>query len=141
MADLLNVTINVSQAGLGKTPTELEERSLLLADEMRSGRLVESASLARQQRLPEGAKAGLLATVGGVLTTEISRETLKRAIAFLGHRFPSKAITFSYKKETDGTTHEFAFTGNPEQIEEALSGIAQFEDLQIKVAEKQNATN
>lgn len=82
MSDSLNVLIDITDAGLGLTPGELEARSLQLADELQAGKLAASAHLTRQEDLLEGAKAGLLSFVGGSLTAEISRENLKKTIDF-----------------------------------------------------------
>lgn len=130
MAEPLDVTIDLTEAGLDLAPDEMEARSLALADELRSGNLVESARLARQEDLPEGSKAGLLAFVGTVLTAEISRENLKQTMGFLGHRFYGKTLTLAYKGDGLESTLEYR---NPEELAQALAAVEQLEAIRIRV--------
>jgi len=122
MSDVLAVTIDLTAAGLDLEPSELEARSLTLADELTAGKLAESARLARRSELPEGSKAGLLAFIGGVLTAEISRENLKKTMDFLGNQFYGKALKFEYKVSSDNREYSFDYR-NPEEMEQALAAI------------------
>jgi hypothetical protein len=133
MAELLKVTVDLSEAGLGLAASDLEVRSLTLADELRLGRLAESARLARQEDLPEGAKAGLLAFVGGVLTAEISRENLKKTMDFLGNQFYGKTLTLAYKGDGLECSLEYR---NPAEMEQALAAVERLEAVRIKVMDK-----
>jgi hypothetical protein len=74
MTDLLQVTIDLTEAGLGLAADELEARLITLADELRLDKLAESARLARQEELPEGAKSGMLAFMGGVVIAVVTRK-------------------------------------------------------------------
>ncbi|MGC1217466.1 MAG: hypothetical protein WA883_08335 [Phormidesmis sp.] len=133
MSDVLAVTIDLTAAGLDLEPSELEVRSLTLADELTAGKLAESARLARQSDLSEGAKAGLLAFVGGVLTAEISRENLKKTMDFLGNQFYGKALTLNYK--ADGLECSLEYR-NPEEMEQALAAVERLESIRIRVIEE-----
>ncbi|MGB3573335.1 MAG: hypothetical protein WBG63_10495 [Phormidesmis sp.] len=133
MSDVLAVTIDLTAAGLDLEPSELEVRSLTLADELTAGKLAESARLARQSELSEGAKAGLLAFVGGVLTAEISRENLKKTMDFLGNQFYGKALTLNYK--ADGLECSLEYR-NPEEMEQALAAVERLESIRIRVIEE-----
>ncbi|MGB3669389.1 MAG: hypothetical protein WA783_10210 [Phormidesmis sp.] len=133
MSDVLAVTIDLTAAGLDLEPSELEARSLTLADELTAGKLAESARLARQSELSEGAKAGLLAFVGGVLTAEISRENLKKTMDFLGNQFYGKALTLNYK--ADGLECSLEYR-NPEEMEQALAAVERLESIRIRVIEE-----
>ena len=130
MTELLNVTIDLTEAGLGLTPPEMEDRALALADELRSGRLSESAQLARQEDLPEGSKAGLLAFIGGVLTAEISRENLKKTMDFLGNQFYGRTLTLDYKADGLESTLEYR---NSQELEQALQAVERLEAIRIRV--------
>ncbi len=130
MAEPLSVAIDLTEAGLDLAPDEMEARSLALADELRSGDLAESARLVRQEDLPEGSKAGLLAFVGTVLTAEISRDNLKKTMDFLGHRFYGKTLTLSYKGDGLESTLEYR---NPEELSQALAAVERLEAIRIRV--------
>ncbi|NEP19375.1 MAG: hypothetical protein F6J97_21190 [Leptolyngbya sp. SIO4C1] len=126
----MNVLIDLREVGLELDQAELEERSLLLADELRSGNLAESTRLARQAELPDGAKSGALAFIGGVLMAEVSRENLKQAIDFLGHRFYGKTLTLEYK--ADGLECAIEYR-NQADIEQALATVERLETIRIRV--------
>lgn len=137
MSDLLQVTIDLTEAGLGLAGSELEQRSLLLADELRAGKLATDARLARQEELPEGAKAGLLAFIGGLLTAEISRENLKKTLDFLGNQFYGKVLRLEY--EADGLKCAFDYR-NPQEMAQALTAIKELQAerlsaVQIRILE------
>lgn len=138
MTELLTVVVDVAEAGLGVDPEEVEMRSLTLADELREGKLADSAKLVREEGIREGAKSGMLSFVGGLVTAEISRERLKQLVDFLGNRFYGKTLTVSYKSE------EFEFSvdyRNQADMDRALAAIErvkamhQSEPIQIKVTE------
>jgi hypothetical protein len=132
MTDLLQVTIDVTEAESGLGPEDLEARSLILADELRAGKLANSAQLARREDLPAGAKAGALAFIGGLLTAEISRENLKKTLDFLGNQFYGKALTLEYK--ADGLECSLQYR-NPQDVEQALAVVKALEDIRIRVSE------
>ncbi len=125
--------IDLSEAGLEVSPREMESRSLRLANELRSGKLADSAQLARQEDLPEGAKSGMLAFVGSVLTAEISRENLKKTVDFLGNRFYGKTLTLDYK--ADGLECSLEYR-NQAEMEQAIAGVEQLESIRIRVTQK-----
>jgi len=133
MSDVLAVTIDLTAAGLDLEPSELEARSLTLADELTAGKLAESARLARRSELPEGSKAGLLAFIGGALTAEISRENLKKTMDFLGNQFYGKTLTLNYK--ADGLECSLEYR-NPEEMEQALAAVERLESIRIRVIEE-----
>ncbi|MEL6555844.1 MAG: hypothetical protein AAFQ63_20640 [Cyanobacteria bacterium J06621_11] len=137
MTEPLNVMIDLRESGLGEDREALEARSLTLADEMRSGNLVETARLARQEDLPEGAKSGMLAFVGGLLTAEISRENLKKTIGFLGNRFYGEKLTISYKV---GDCEYVIDYRDPAKRDEAIASIEQLEHLRIRVQKMEDAS-
>lgn len=130
MTELLNVMIDVSNAGLSEDPAELETRTLALGDELRSGNLADAAHLTRQEELPEGVKSGMLAFVGGMLTAEISRENLKKTINFLGNRFYGEKLTISYKVDDREYSVDYR---DPAKRDEAIASIEQLEHLRIRV--------
>ena len=132
MSDSLDVLIDITDAGLGLAPNELEARSLRLADELQAGRLADSAQLARREDLPEGAKAGLLSFIGGVLTAEISRENLKKATDFLGNQFYGQTLTLNYK--ADGLECSLDYR-NAAEMEQALAAVERLEDIRIRVTQ------
>lgn len=134
MEKLLNITIDLTEAGLELLPGEMEARSHTLADELRSGNLAESAKLARKEGVRPGAKSGMLAFAWGLLTAEISRENLKKIMDFLGNRFYGKTLTLDYK--ADGLECSLDYR-NQEELEQAIAGVEQLEDLRIRVKAQQ----
>ncbi len=133
MADTLTIVIDLTEAETGLESEELESRSLNLADELQSGDLVDSARLARESDLPEGAKSGLFAFIGGVLTAEVNRENLQKAVDFLGNRFYGKTLTLQYEADGLKTTLEYK---NVEDLEVALAAVQKLETIRIQVKEK-----
>ena len=130
MVDVLQVVIDLSETEHSSNPETLEEEALSLADELNEGGLAESAQLTRQKNLPQGAKPGALAFVSGVLTSEISRENLKKTMDFLGNRFYGKTLTLQYKAEGLECSLEYR---NEKDIEQALATITQLESLRIHI--------
>jgi hypothetical protein len=133
MSLLLNVVIDLTEADAGLSQGEMEARSLRLADELKSGKLVEMARLARQTDLPEGAKAGMLAFIGAVLTAEISRENLKKTVNFLGNYFYGKTLTLEY--EADGLKCSIPYR-NAAEMEQAIAGVERLQNIRLRVTEK-----
>lgn len=137
MADLLSVIIDITELEPGLAQRELEVRAVALAEEIRLGQLTNSIELAREQELLDGAKAGLLASIGGILTAEISRDRLVKALNFFGNRFYGKTVKLSYK--ADGNSREYSFEGKPDEIDRLIEKIERLEDIRIRVIE--NAPN
>ena len=133
MADTLTILIDLTEADASLEPEELETRSLNLADELLSGDLVNTAHLAREVDLPEGAKSGLLAFVGGVLTAEVNSENLKKALVFLGNRFYGKTLTLEYEADGLKTTLEYK---NEKDLDVALAAVQKLENMRIQLKEK-----
>ncbi|ESA32170.1 hypothetical protein N836_26630 [Leptolyngbya sp. Heron Island J] len=133
MADTLTIVIDLTEAETDLAPEALESRSLELADELQSGDLVDSARLARESDLPEGAKSGLLAFIGGVLTAEVNRENLQKAVDFLGNRFYGRTLTLQYEADGLKTTLEYK---NAEDLKVALAAVQKLETIRIQVKEK-----
>ena len=133
MADTLQVMIDLTDRGQHSDPETLEEETLSLADEMREGKLVESVQLTRQTDLPKKAKSGALAFISGMLTTEISRENLSKAVDFLGNRFYGKTLTIEYK--ADGLECSLEYR-NKKEMDRAINGIERLESLRVRVKEK-----
>ncbi|MEM7793054.1 MAG: hypothetical protein AAF579_01215 [Cyanobacteria bacterium P01_C01_bin.118] len=132
MADTLTILIDLTEAEAGLEAEEIESRSLDLADELQSGELVNNARLARETDLPEGAKSGLLAFVGGVLMAEVNGENLKKALDFLGVRFYGKTLTLEYEADGLKTTLEYK---NEKDLEVALAAVQKLENIRIQVKE------
>jgi hypothetical protein len=136
MTEFLTVMIDVSEVELGVKPEDVEARSLALADDLREGKLADSAKLVRQEGDREGAKSGMLGFVGGLVTAEISRERLKQLFDFLGNRFYGKSVTVSYKTEAFEFSAEHR---NQADMDRALAAIErlkalhQSEPIEIKV--------
>lgn len=130
MAAPLTIIIDLTAAETDLDAEVLESRSLLLVDELQSGDLVATARLARETDLPAGAKSGTLAFIGGILTAEINRENLKKAMAFLGNRFYGKTLTLEYKGDGLETKLEYR---NSEELEQALAAVKTLEDIRIQV--------
>ncbi len=136
MVELVDVLIDLSEAGLNLAPSELEARSLLLADELRAGRLADSAQLARQTDLPEGAKAGLLPFVGGIVKAKISRGNLKKTVDFLGNQFYGKTLTLAYKMDGVERTIEYRNSAEMELALKAIDRLDRSEVVQMRVRQR-----
>jgi hypothetical protein len=132
MTDLLQITIDLTKAGLGLAADELEARLITLADELRLGKLAESARLARQEELPEGAKSGMLAFMGGVVIAVVTRKNLMKSVDFLGNQFYGKTLTVTCKaSDADGASREYSFEhNNAKDIERALAAIERLERME-----------
>lgn len=133
MTDVLQVVIDLTEVANRSNAEMMEEEALSLADEMSEGGIANSAYLAREKDLPEGAKTGALAFISGVLTAEISRENLMKALGFLGNRFYGKTLTLQYK--ADGLECSLEYR-NEEEIEQALTAIVRLESLRINIKEQ-----
>lgn len=133
MADNLTILIDLTEAEAELGPEELESRSLDLADELKSGDLANTARLARETELPGGAKSGLLAFIGGVLTAEVNGENLKKVLDFLGHRFYGKTLTLEYEADGLKTTLEYK---NTKDLGVALAAVQKLENIRIQIKEK-----
>lgn len=132
MAGPLTIIIDLTKAETGVDAEALESRSLLLADELQSGDLVDTARLARATDLPERAKSGALAFISGILTAEINRENLKKTMDFLGNRFYGKTLTLEFKGDGLETKLEYR---NGEELEQAIAAVQKLENIRIQVQE------
>ncbi|MBE9067152.1 hypothetical protein IQ260_10840 [Leptolyngbya cf. ectocarpi LEGE 11479] len=100
---------------------------------MASGDLVETVQMARENDLPEHAKSGTLAFIGGVLTAEINRKNIRRALDFLGHRFYGQKLALTYKSGDRQYSIEYR---NQEDIDRALETIGQLDSLHVRIYQK-----
>lgn len=118
--------------GLSTDRAHLEAQSLGLADELRLGKLAESAGLVRQKDLPDGTKSGLMAFAWGLLTAEVSSENLKKTLNFLCNRFYGEKLTLNYK--VDGDQREYSIDyRDPAKLDEALATISKLETIRVCV--------
>ena len=131
MTKTLTVMIDLSGTDPSADREVLETMSLSLADEMRSGDLVDSVRLVRQEgELPTAAKSGMLAFVGGLLTAEISRENLKKTIGFLGNRFYGEKLTLNYKVGDREYSLDYR---DPAELDNMIAAVEKLENLRIQV--------
>lgn len=105
------VLIDFSEAGLDLDRAELEDFLLTIADELEGGNLAQSARLAREEDMPEAAKAGVAAFLVGILTAEINRENLGKVMDYLGNLRYGKTLTLSF--ELDGMTSNLEYRNQP----------------------------
>ncbi|MEO1400591.1 MAG: hypothetical protein AAFV72_04975 [Cyanobacteria bacterium J06635_1] len=130
MTKPLTVTIDLTEAGLELPPDGLEAMSLRLADELQAGGLAETAGLARAEDVPEQAKSAIAGFIWGVLTTEITRENLKKTLDFLGNQFYGKARMLEYK--ADGLECSIEYR-NQADLDQAIAAVDSLEAIRIKI--------
>ena len=137
MTKSLTVVIDLSGADPSADREVLEATSLNLADEMRSGDLVDAVQLVRQAgELPTAAKSGMLAFVGGLLTAEISRENLKKTIGFLGNRFYGEKLTLNYKVGDREYSLDYR---DPADLDNMIAAVEKLEHLRIQVRQRESS--
>lgn len=137
MSTSSSVLIDFSEAGLDLDRAELEDFLLTVADEMRSGDLVEEARLARETDIPEAAKSGVAAFLVGMLSAVVSREKLVKVMDYLGNLRYGKTLTLS--GEIDGMTYNIEYR-NKQELDQAADTIERLSNLRIKIRE-QNSGN
>ncbi len=130
MSEVYSVVIDFSEAGLDYDRADLERFLLQIAHEMESGKLVESARLAREEDIPESAKSGLGAFLTEILMTDIPFEKLWNVMGYLGHLFYGKTVTL----KVEDIEIEYN-PNNPQQLERALDAAEQLTNLRIKLLE------
>ncbi|NJL41640.1 MAG: caspase family protein [Leptolyngbyaceae cyanobacterium SM1_4_3] len=114
MSTSSTVLIDFSEAGLDLDRADLEDFLLNVANEMRSGDLVQEAQLARETDVPEAAKSGAAAFLVGILTAEINRENLGKVMDYLGNLRYGKTLALS--GEIDGMTYNIEYRNNRNSI-------------------------
>lgn len=130
------ISIDFSEAGLDLDRADLEDFLLIIADEMESGDLVQSARLARDEDIPEAAKSGVAAFLIGVLTAEINRENLGRVMDYLGNLRYGKTLTLSF--ELDGMTSTLEYR-NQQELDQALAATERLANLRVRIQEKKTS--
>ncbi len=128
-----NVLIDFSEAGLDLDRAALEEFLLNVADEMKSGNLLQDPHLARESDIPDAAKSATAAFLWGILTAEVNKANIRKVIDFLGHQFYGKTLSIS--GEIDGMIYDFEYR-NQEDLDRAVDTIERLSNLRIKILEK-----
>jgi hypothetical protein len=134
MPESCSVLIDFSEAGLDLDRADLESFLLTIADEMESGDLVQSARLARDEDIPEGAMSGVAAFLIGILTAEINRENLGKVMDYLGNLRYGKILVLS--GEIDGMTYNIEYR-NKQELDQAADTIERLANLRVKILEQQ----
>lgn len=134
MSQPCNVLIDFSEAGLAQERAELENYLLTIADEMEAANLAQSARLAREKDIPEGARSGAAAFLIGILTAEINRESLGKVMDYLGNLRYGKILTLSF--ELDGMICEINYR-NQQELDQALFATERLANLRVKILEQQ----
>lgn len=135
MSESRSVLIDFSEAGLDLDRAELEDFLVTIADELESGKLAQSARLAREEDIPEAAKSGAAAFLMGVLTTEINRENLGKLMDYLGSLRYGKTLTLS--GDMDGMAYSIEYR-NKQELDQAADTIERLANLRVKIREQQN---
>ncbi len=134
MSQPCTVLLDFSEAGLDLERAELEEFLLTIADEMESGKLAQSARLAREEDIPEAAKSGAAAFLIGILTAEINRENLGKVMDYLGNLRYGKTLTLSFELDGMASTLEYR---NQQELDQALAATERLANLRVKIREQQ----
>jgi hypothetical protein len=130
MGSNVDVTIDLTEAGLDLNPEDLEELTQNLADEMKE--LTEDIRMVRESEIPEGGKPALAGWIAGVLQAEISGKNIKAALDFLGNRFYGKTFKLEYEGNGNKCSIEY---NNQEQLDAAISAIEKLSKLKISVTQ------
>lgn len=133
MSDSLDVTIDISPAGLDLEPNELEEYALRLRKEMSD--LTETAELVRSIDTPEYGKPGLTGFDLGVIKAEVNFQNLKKLLDGLGSMFYGKTLELQY--EENGTKVSLKYQSD-KQLEQQIQAIERLKNLQVKVVKAEN---
>lgn len=124
----LEVTIDLTEAGLDLAPEELEAYAYNLAAEMKDG-LVEDAALVRAAETPAGSKPGQAGFDLGILKAEVNFANFKKLLDWLGDRFYGKTIVLKYgdvqlEYRTD------------EQLQQQLQALERISELKVRILDK-----
>lgn len=130
MTSPLNLFIDLNTAGLDLDRADLEQLSQILAQELQDGNLVETAQLARESDLPDGAKSGAAAFLMGILTAQVNGENLKKLVDFLGNRFYGTKLTFSYERNGQKVTIDYRTS---EELQQRLQTLEQVQAIFVQV--------
>ncbi|GAP93877.1 hypothetical protein [Leptolyngbya sp. NIES-2104] len=135
MSDSLDVAIDISPAGLGLEPNELEEYALRLSQEMSD--LTETAELVRSMETPEQSKSGLAGFDLGIIKAEVNLQNLKKLLDWLGSLFYGKTLELQYEENENGTKISFKYQSD-KQLEQQIQAIERIKNLQVKVVKAEN---
>ena len=127
---LLNVRIDLKEAGLDLDPEHLEAYLRQIANEMQDG-LAEDAILARVPELPDGAKAGDAGFDLGILKAEVNLANLKALLDWLGDRIYGRMLKLKYGEvELEYRTDQ--------QLEQQIQALERISQLEIRVVKKED---
>lgn len=131
MAELLDVFIDLSEAGLDLDSEELEAYSRQLAVDLKEG-LAEDATLARAVDIPEGSKAGDAGIDLGILKAEVNLKNIKALLDWLGERIYGKTLRIEY----GDVKLEYR---TPQQLEQQLQAVEKISHLTIRVVKTESS--
>ena len=129
MTDILNVFIDLNEAGLDLDPEQLEAYSLQLAEELKDG-LAEDARLARSSEVPHGSKAGEAGFDLGILKAEVNLKNLKALLDWLGKKIYGGTIKLEY----GDVKLEYR---TAQQLQEQLQALERISDLKVRVVKNE----
>ena len=133
MSNSLDVTIDLSPAGLDLEPDELEQYTLRLQQEM--SELTETAELVRSIDIPESGKSGLAGFDLGVIKAEVNLQNLKKLLDWLGNAFYGKTLELQY--EENGAKVSLKYQSD-KQLEQQIRAIERLKNLQVKVVKAES---
>ena len=129
MAKMLNVFIDLNDAGLDLDPEDLEAYSQQLVEELKDG-LAEDASLVRSPQAPNSSKAGEAGFDLGILKAEVNLKNLKALLDWLGKKIYGGTVKLEY----GDVKLEYR---TPQQLEEQLQALERISELKIRVVKSE----
>ena len=125
MSEILDLFIDLNEAGLDLEPEALEAYSQRLAVDLRDG-LAEDAALARSTDIPEGSKAGEAGFDLGMLKAEVNPKNILNVLKWLRERIAGATLKIEY----GDVKLEYR---TPEQLEQQLQVIEKISHLTVRV--------
>ncbi|NJR39511.1 MAG: hypothetical protein HC781_12715 [Leptolyngbyaceae cyanobacterium CSU_1_4] len=125
MSEILDLFIDLNEAGLDLEPEELEAYALRLATDLRDG-LAEDAALVRAADVLEGSKAGEAGFDLGILKAEVNLKNVQALLSWLKTRIAGAILKIEY----GDVKLEYR---TPEQLEQQLQALEKISHLTVRV--------
>lgn len=129
MSDILEVFIDLNEAGLDLDSDGLETYSQQLVTDLRDG-LAEDAALARSTDISEGSKAGEAGFDLGILKAEVNLKNIIALLKWLRERIAGATLKIEY----GDVKLEYR---TPEQLEQQLRALGEISHLTVRVVKSE----
>lgn len=123
------ILIDLNEAAPGLPPADLEEMAQTFAEEIRSGRLVQTAELLRETEIPEGSMS-VLGALTAIVGAVVSPESITSLVGFLLKRFEPEKLYFSWTDGDRGVAFEYT---TPEEFDRQIQAAKELSNFSIQV--------